>query len=233
MLGFTSPGASAGFNGAGYSVHDSPGLTSNVAGLSAAGQAAGDTYQQLYGTVAPGFNDLLRTRLADLNDQASKAYGNLEQNLAARRVMGSSFGNDTITRAHAEFSKQRDAVTADNFLQSLNAQMQLTQQQLAARNVQFGTGIQQANFDSGLAAQLTSGGQTAMNQAAQLNAQLQSNYQAGMGKLFGVGAGLLAAPFTGGASLALAGLGSSSLFGGLSGSNNAGWSAPLSSGSFV
>lgn len=199
--GFNTAGLGTTFNGNSYNLTESPQLQGDLAGVQTAGGTAADTFQNLYGTVAPGFNQMLQSRLADLSGQARAAIGNLSENLAARRILGSSFGQDTITRAQAEFAKQRDATIADNFLQSLDAQRKLTMDQFNTRTAQFQSGLNQLNLESALAAQLTNQATSTLSQNAQLNAKLQASTNQGIGSLIGTGIGLVAAPFTGGASL--------------------------------
>src|SRR5690348_14869747 len=99
--------------------------TDTVAGLAGAGAEAANTFGGLYDTVQPGFNSLLDARLNQINDAARSSIGDLRTNLQSRRILGSSFGNDTINRNQAEFARLRDQAVASNFLQSLDAQQKL------------------------------------------------------------------------------------------------------------
>lgn len=156
----------------------------------------GDETGALRATVAPGFNDLLSARIQQINDSARTAVGNLRQNLSSRRILGSSFGQDTLTRAGAEFSRQKDQATADNFLQSLDVNNKLLNQQYAAYSQQFQTGLNELNLESSIATSLASGASSIIAANAQLQAKLdQQNNQfrananlvqeQGIGKLLG------------------------------------------------
>lgn len=166
-----------GMTGAGGGLYDvkPTGIRADlVSGLSDAGGNAADNFQTLYNTVAPGYNDLLRTRIDQINNSAGKAIGDLRQNLASRRVLGSSFGNDTINRLNAEFSAQRDQATADTFLKSLDAQRQLTADTFNARQKQFQAGLDELNLEAGIATNLAGQANTQLATNARTDAQLQT-----------------------------------------------------------
>lgn len=173
-----------------------------VAGLTGAGQEAANTFGDLYNTVKPGFNDLLSARLNQFNDSARSAIGDLSQNLSARRILGSSFGQDTLTRARSEFSRQRDNIVADNFLKSLDAQQQLTKEKFNASIQAFQPKLNELNLESTLAQQLGSQGAQMLAQNYQFNAQQTTAANAAglnsLGSLLGTGLGLAKSAFTGG-----------------------------------
>ncbi len=202
--GFSGGGLEGRFgsNGIG-TVTASPDRTAAIGGLTGAADTAANTFGDLYNTVQPGFNDLLASRLNQFNDSARSAIGDLSQNLSARRILGSSFGQDTLTRARSEFGRQRDSIVADNFLKSLEAQRQLTQDQFNARLKSFQPKLDELNFESGLAAQLGQQGAQLLAQNAQINAQIQNQASAAglnsLGSLLGTGLGLAKNVFTGGA----------------------------------
>ena len=212
-------------NGVG-SVTPTADRTNAIGGLTGAADTAANTFGDLFETVKPGFNDLLASRLNIFNDSARSAIGDLSQNLSARRILGSSFGQDTLSRARSEFGRQRDAIVADNFLKSLEAQRQLTANQFDARIKAFQPKLDELNLEAGLAVQLSQAGSAAMNAAAQFNAKNQNAASAAgttsLGSIIGTGLGLVKNFATGG-------------FGGgsLSGIENAGWDAPLSAGAFI
>lgn len=222
--GFTGGGLTGSFSGNNFGVSADAGRTGAVSSLANSFGAFGNATGDLRATVVPGFNDLLKSRLTDLGNQATSAIGNLRQNLQSRRILGSSFGNDTISRAQNTIQQQRDAVIADNFQKSLEANNQLLVQQYGAYAKQYQTGLDELNLEASTASGLTNTASQLMAANAQLMAKLNeqgsefnstinekgaefnstmSNNQAGgFGKLVGIGASLGLAPFTGGASLA-------------------------------
>lgn len=193
-INFTPPGFDAGgfrayFNNNGYSIDPSSGRMADVTGLQGASGYSADELAKLRSGIMPGYNDMLKSRLAELNDTASRAVGNLSQNLASRRVLGSSFGADTITRANNEFLKQRDATIADNYLKSVAASTDLLERETAARRQQFQSGLDELNLEANLASNLTNSAmpQLAANARAQAEMDMKNNqYYSGLNyKLLG------------------------------------------------
>jgi hypothetical protein len=187
-----------------------------VGGLANTYGDLGNQFGTLRSTVTPGYNDLLASRLSTFNDTATKAIGDLSQSLRTRRVLGSSFGQDTIARTQALQSQQRDAIVADNFQKSLDLNQQLLAKQYEANVNQYQTGLNELNLEANTATQLGQQGASILNQAAQFNSSIdqfnakqQAADQAGKGQFLGslikTGASLALAPVTGGASLALLG----------------------------
>ena len=62
-------------------------------------------FDNLLGKVSPGFGNLTNARVQAIRDAARSSIGNLGDTLSRRRVFGSSFGQDAIARAEAEFGK--------------------------------------------------------------------------------------------------------------------------------
>jgi len=187
--GFSGGGLTTSYDYAGgtggTSVTASPerkGLVSSISGVY--GDQA-NAYGNLAATVAPGFNDLLKARLTSIDNSASSAIGNLRQNLDSRRVLGSSFGQDTLTRAQSEFSQQRDAATADNFLKSLDASNQLITQQYNAQRGQFQTGLDELNLEANVGQQFSSTANQLLAANAQAQAKLDAAAQTGIGSFLG------------------------------------------------
>ena len=179
--------------------------TGLVNDLSGSYQTFGNELGNLRATVAPGYNSLLDARLNQINDAAHRSIGNLRQSLAARRVLGSSFGQDTISRQNAEFSRLRDQAIADNFIRSLEANRQLLGQQYGAYADQFNTGLNELNLEAKIGSALATQGAQILNDTAKINADFTAKSQAGagqfLGTILGQGTKLALAPTTGGGSL--------------------------------
>lgn len=148
------------------------------------GQQA-DALATLIPRVAPGLSDLRSARLGQVENARLNAVGTLRDNLARRRVLGSSFGQDAITRAEAEFSQQKQAAEAESFLQEMEMTTNLLQQEFTARRGQFQTGLDEMNFEASLAAGLAGKATDALAKNAQVDAMLSAQSQAGAGKFFG------------------------------------------------
>ena len=228
--GYGTAGGSASFAGGQYQFTPSAAATSAIDGLQSTFQQQANAYGALANTVQPGFSQLRRAGLNQINTQQQATTSNLRDNLAQRRVLGSSFGNASISNSDAEFAQQKANFTAQSYLQEVSTSQQLIQQQYQAATQSYAAGINQMNFDTGIAAQLTSQASSAMANMAQAQAsidqkqalsqaQLQQQYDsmnnansatnisnnnasiAGIGKLAGTAASIGLAPFTGGASL--------------------------------
>jgi hypothetical protein len=194
--GFTGGGLTGSYSGNNFSVTPDANRTGTVNSIADTYAKLGSETGDLRSTVAPGFNDMLKARLTDLDNQGTAAIGNLKQNLQSRRILGSSFGEDTISRANNTIQQQRDAVIADNFQKSLEANNQLLTQQYAAYAKQFQTGLDELNLEAGQASALNStGSQILANNARtlselnmkndQFNAKMNFDTEAGIGKFLG------------------------------------------------
>lgn len=154
------------------------GVTSNanrqgiVGGLSGTFGEQADLLAGQRALVAPGVSDLRASRLANVENARTRAIGNLRQNLQRRRVLGSSFGRDALTRAEAEFSQERDRVEAESALQELQLTNQLINQEFQARAQSFQTRLDELNVQADLAEGIRQSVASDLNQNAQLQARL-------------------------------------------------------------
>jgi hypothetical protein len=148
------------------------------------GNLAGE-FGALRGRVAPGVSDLRTARLAEIEDARSSAIGNLRENLARRRVLGSSFGQDAISRAEAEFAGARDKVAAESFLQEFELTNQLIQQEAGAARAAFQTNLDELNLQADVATKLAGNATGALAGNARVLAELNAREAAGAGKFFG------------------------------------------------
>ena len=193
---FSGGGLSATFGQNGYSVAPSAARQGAVGGVASTfGQQAGDI-AGLRQQFTPGFSALRTAQLAGLDSKRTAALGNLRDNLAQRRVLGSSFAQNSLATADQEYQQTQSEIMAQTFLQELSAQQQLIQQQYTAARGQFQTGLDEMNLEAGIASDLTGRATSALSsaattqaqldlQASTANAKLQAESQSGMGKFFG------------------------------------------------
>lgn len=184
--GFNAPGGSLSFTPSGVSIfNQSPQQAANISGIQQTfGQQASDI-AGLRPLVAPGFSAFRQAGLADLTTQQQSNISNLRDNLAQRRVLGSSFAGDAISRANAEFSAKRDQFIAQSYLQEVDASNKLIQEQYQAAAQSFKVGIDQFNFESGLSAQLTAQAMASSAAVATAQAKLDADAASGLGKALG------------------------------------------------
>jgi hypothetical protein len=158
------------------------GLVRNLAG--GFGSEA-DALAGLRARISPGFSDLRASRLKEIDDARTAAIGNLRENMARRRVQGSSFGQDALARAELEFGQAREKTAAESMLQELEASNQLIQQEFAARRGQFETGLADLNLQADVATKLASSATSQLGANARLETELNAKEQAAKGKFFG------------------------------------------------
>ncbi len=183
-----------GFQGGGFGTSFGPGgltITPTAERLAAVGgvkDVFGNLASELggqRGKVAPGMSELRSQRLAESEGARRSAVGNLRENLQRRRVLGSSFGQDALTRAEAEFGGLRDRASAESFLQEFELTNQLINQQFGALRSAAQTGLDELNLEAELGAKLASGATNALASNAQTLAKLNAEEAAGKGKFFG------------------------------------------------
>lgn len=215
-VGIDAGGLRSTFANNSISINASPeraGLVGSIADrfLEQAGLTAG-----LRAKVAPGFSDLRRVRLQEIESARQASISNLRDNLARRRVLGSSFGEDAIARQELEFGQAKEKVAAESFLQELDLTNQLIGQEFDQARSSFITKLGELNIQAELGANLGAQATGTLQASAQLQAQLamqraatnaslataqtdlDAQAQAGFGKLLGQ---VALAPITGGGSL--------------------------------
>lgn len=205
--GFTGGGFSSTFNNGNLSIAPTSDRLGLIGGLSGNFGNLASELSGLRSRVAPGVGDLSRARLGEVDvarearlgeieNARTAAIGNLRENLQRRRVLGSSFGQDALTRAESEFAQERERVqaatgaerervAAESFLQEFEMTNQLINQQFEAQRLSFQTGLDELNLEAGIAAQLSASASKSMATNAQFLAGLNAKEAEGAGKFFG------------------------------------------------
>lgn len=215
--GFVSQGLSGSYSGGAYSIMPSANMQSQVGQLQRTFGQAATAFGNLGKTVAPGFSLFRQAGLQDIANQQQSTMSTLQNNLAQRRVLGSSFAQNSLSQTAADFEKQRTDFIAQTYLQELQASNQLTQEQFQAAASKWQVGIQQMNLEAGIAADLTGKAMQSMTSIAEAQAQLDAQNAAGIGSLFGtLGAAGIGALGKYGAASALSGGGGAAAAGGAS-----------------
>lgn len=119
-------------------------------------------------------------------DQQRRTVGNLRENLARRRVLGSSFASDAIGRTDAEFAKQRGESLAVAKLKELDVATRLTQAQAVARRNATNVRLNELNLKAQLAANFQANLQAAFTQSQATQQQLAVGILESLGQ--GIGA---------------------------------------------
>lgn len=184
-VGVNAGGLSAKMKGSQFKVTASPerlGYVSNIANLF---DQQGDELSGLRASVAPGISALRASRLAEIENARHTGIGNLRDNLSRRRVLGSSFGADALSRAEAEFGQQKERVTAESFLQELSLTDKLLAEELGAKREAFNTHLGELNLETNLAAGLAGKATEQLAQNARTLATLNTEAQKAAGEFFG------------------------------------------------
>lgn len=79
----------------------------------------------LRGTLTPGYSQLREAASREVSNARTRGIGNLRENLARRRILGSSFGEDALSRAEAEFGDLAARTQTQSFLAELDANMKV------------------------------------------------------------------------------------------------------------
>ncbi len=84
---------------------------------------------QIRAQVTPGFGRLTNALVTGIRNAAAESIGNLRQQFANRRVQGASFAEDAIGRQELAFGQAESTVRAQGFLQELQLNVDLINQQ--------------------------------------------------------------------------------------------------------
>lgn len=191
--GFTNP---SGFSVSGSGgVTESPTLFSNIAGIQTASGNAATAFGNLAQTVQPGFSAFRRAGLRQISNTFNANKSNLQDTLAQRRILGSSFANSQFSENAANEAEAKANFEASSYLQELQSQYNLIQAQYTATTQGYTAAINQSNIEASTAAQLTASNNSTAAQIATANAELRAQSQAGagsfLGTLLGVGTNAL------------------------------------------
>lgn len=194
-VSFTTPGLTGNVTREGVSLTPSTTRTDAFANLSNIFSTQASELGGVKDQVSGAFGAMAKAGSEALSSSRRKAIGNLRENLTRRRVMGSSFGEDALSRAEAEFGQKEAQFLAETKLKELEAQTNLINQQAQAAAQEFTTQINQMNIDANLAANLTQNMNTLLSGLAQAEAGLISDAQTSGGSaaldLLGTGIGFL------------------------------------------
>lgn len=146
---------------------------------------AGDI-RSLREKVRPGFSEFRKSlagvkeaRLGRLGAAKTSSLGNLREDLARRRIQGSSFGQDAFGRREAEFSRLEDEILADTgiqeaetFMRELEVTRSLIGQEGELARAAVQVFIDSLNLEAGIATQLVTNATDALAGNAQVQAQM-------------------------------------------------------------
>lgn len=175
MPGFSGGGLTGTFANGMFGVTPDASRTAAIGGIQSTFQQQADALGALRAQWAPGASALRAAQLATLQSNRTAAIGNLRDNLAQRRILGSSFAQNSLAVADQEYQQKAAEIQANTFLQELSASQQLIQQQFTAARGAFQTGLDELNLEAGLSAELTGKAAGLLESAASVQAQLDTH----------------------------------------------------------
>lgn len=192
------PGLQLRRSGGGFNFNRTAGVQSTLDEVRQLGARRAGEIRSLAGEVRPGFGRLTEARTEALGANRRRTIGNLREQLQRRRVLGSSFGADTISRAESEFAMQEDQIRAESFLQEIETQNQLLNQAFEAEASGALTELQQLGLETQVAANLTQSLVSARNNVNIANAEIQNAAREGRLDFINTIAGTVLKQFIGG-----------------------------------
>ena len=192
LTSFTSPGLNAAFKSPEQlELERSQGTTDALSGISGAFKTQAGELGALKPLVEPGFGRLTQAGINAVRDARRASMGDLRQNLARRRVLGSSFGADDISRTNAEFAKKENEFASEAFVKELELSTQLINSQAQAEAASYATFIDQSNIESAFATQLSSGVSSILSNNAKIIGDMSNSGASALLKFGGDIAGLV------------------------------------------
>lgn len=203
---FTSTGLSGSLEDGTFSLTRSGELTNQLGGL----QSALSKRALEFANLRKGLNRdtsgiigaLRETGVNAIQNRRRRAIGDLRENLARRRVAGSSFAADALSRAEAQFAQEEAQFGAEVGVkefelnqQTLAKEMELLSAETEANVQSFQAGLSQLNLESGLAAQLATGMSGIAAENARAIAQIYAEYAAARTNIVGTAIGAGAAAY--------------------------------------
>lgn len=180
----TTPGLSTSLIGGRLSLTRDDRTTGILSRLNSATGAASADLAGLRAQFVPGLGRLTDARVRAIRDAGRRTTGNLRENLSRRRVLGSSFAQDAVTRSELEFAKAEEEARAKSVLEEIDVTTQFIESELKVRTLAVNAELEQLNFESSVAVNLSNGTQQALTQNAALQAELAIGSAQGKAKFF-------------------------------------------------
>lgn len=147
----------------------------------------------LRGTLTPGYSALREAASREVSKIRTERIGNLRENLARRRILGSSFGEDALNRAEAEMGDLAARTQVQSFLAELDANMKV----LGFEFEQIGAALERELKELGITSNFAANMGQIISGNQQFAQKVAAEEAAGRAKFFGTLAGLGVAVATG------------------------------------
>lgn len=139
----------------------------------------------LQGELRPGFGLFTDAAVQAVNNARQRTIGNLRADLARRRVLGSSFGQNTLAQAEAEFGQKEAEVRAQSLLAEIQATQNVIKTQFDAIQTQVTNELAELGLSGNFASALARGMQAAQSVFLQAKANEVMARRAGSAKFWG------------------------------------------------
>jgi hypothetical protein len=166
--------ASAGLTGAydrstnTFNLTRTPEREAALAGVTGAYAAKQQAFAGLREQVTPGFGKLTTAmkqstaeRIAAIRDEGRRTVGNIRENLARRRLAGSSFQSSEVAAGEAEFARKQDVARAEGavgeanaYLSELEASSALMKEEFDSSIASAATILQDLGFDADIVSKM-------------------------------------------------------------------------------
>jgi hypothetical protein len=151
-------------NGSAFANVDRTGETQGFMDRLLAGLGADqNSYQDLLSQITPGFGRLSQSQQEQIKNTYAQKYGDLRQQLAKRRILGSSFADADLQRMDLEKDQQMRAAAADSMVKELQMTSDVLKAQTDGRNQTISTALSQIQFEGNMGINLTNMVMTSMN----------------------------------------------------------------------
>jgi len=136
------------------------------------GKQAGEL-RDLLPTFEGGIGSLTEASLKGLDNARTRSIGNLRENLQRRRVLGSSFAQDALARADAEFGQKESEIRASSLLQEADIKQKILSRIHQSEISQAQVFIDNMNLEAEIGTQLASGVSSSLSANARFQAQAE------------------------------------------------------------
>ena len=142
---------------------------------------ANDALTSNINSLTPGFGAITQARLDAIHNAALKATSDLSGNLARRRVLGSSFGQNAVAQVTQQAGVDEANARAQSYLDELNAQNNLINTRLNNITALSKAELDQANFETTAGVNLMNGTMQTFQDNAGVIGQLAAANASGAG----------------------------------------------------
>jgi hypothetical protein len=134
--------------------------------------------------VKPGQGLLTKAAVSAIDNHRLSSVSDLRDNFARRRIQGSSFASDAISRAEAEFTQKESEVRANAYAQEFQLQAQLIEAQYNSARQAHAVSLDELNLQGDAALQLASNGQAILANVAAIQSGILKQSAQNQGAVF-------------------------------------------------